>query len=173
MTSRDYRVSRTPLETRVGEFMTPFESLIYAEEGVTLKEANDMIWDHKLNCLPIIDKNQNLLYLVFRKDYDSHKENPYELLDAHKRYMTGAGINTRDYAERVPALVDTGIDVLCVDSSDGYTEYQRDTIRWVKEKYKGEVMVGGGNVVDKDAFMYLVESGADFVKVGIEEVPSA
>jgi IMP dehydrogenase len=167
VTSRDYRVSRTPLETRVGEFMTPFESLIYAEEGVTLKEANDMIWDHKLNCLPIIDKNQNLLYLVFRKDYDSHKENPYELLDAHKRYMTGAGINTRDYAERVPALVDTGIDVLCVDSSDGYTEYQRDTIRWVKEKYKGEVMVGGGNVVDKDAFMYLVESGADFVKVGI------
>ena len=167
VTSRDYRISRTPLETRVGEFMTPFESLIYAEEGVTLKEANDMIWDHKLNCLPIIDKNQNLLYLVFRKDYDSHKENPYELLDAHKRYMTGAGINTRDYAERVPALVDTGIDVLCVDSSDGYTEYQRDTIRWVKEKYKGEVMVGGGNVVDKDAFMYLVESGADFVKVGI------
>ena len=167
VTSRDYRVSRTPLDTKIKIFMTPFESLIYAEEGITLKEANDMIWDHKLNCLPVIDKNQNLLYLVFRKDYDSHKENPYELLDSHKRLMTGAGINTRDYMDRVPALVDAGADVLCVDSSDGYTEFQRDTIKWIKEKYKGEVKVGGGNVVDRDAFMYLVESGADFVKVGI------
>ena len=114
-----------------------------------------MIWDHKLNCLPIIDKNQNLLYLVFRKDYDAHKENPYELLDSHKRLMTGAGINTRDYMDRVPALLDAGVDVLCVDSSDGYTEWQRDTIQWIKKKYNGEVKVGGGNVVDRDAFMYL------------------
>lgn len=132
VTSRDYRISRTPPETKVKEFMTPFESLIYGEEGITLKEANDMIWDHKLNCLPIIDKNQNLLYLVFRKDYDAHKENPYELLDSHKRLMTGAGINTRDYMDRVPALLDAGVDVLCVDSSDGYTEWQRDTIQWIK-----------------------------------------
>src|SRR5690606_28083858 len=167
VTSRDYRISRTPPETKVKEFMTPFESLIYGEEGITLKEANDMIWDHKLNCLPIIDKNQNLLYLVFRKDYDAHKENPYELLDSHKRLMTGAGINTRDYMDRVPALLDAGVDVLCVDSSDGYTEWQRDTIQWIKKKYNGEVKVGGGNVVDRDACMYLVESGADFVKVGI------
>ena len=165
--SRDYRVSRTPLDTKIKEFMTAFESLIYGEEGITLKEANDMIWNHKLNCLPIIDKNQNLMYLVFRKDYDAHKENPYELLDSHKRLMTGAGINTRDYMDRVPALIDAGVDVLCVDSSDGYTEWQRDTIQWIKQKYNGEVKVGGGNVVDRDAFMYLVESGADFVKVGI------
>ncbi len=167
VTSRDYRVSRTPFNTKIKEFMTPFSSLIYAEEGITLKEANDMIWDHKLNCLPVIDKNQNLVYMVFRKDYDSHKENPYELLDVNKRLITGAGINTRDYMERVPALVDAGADILCVDSSDGYTEYQNDTIRWIKEKYKGEVKVGGGNVVDKEGFMYLVEAGADFVKVGI------
>ncbi len=167
VTSRDYRVSRTPVETKVKDFMTPFSSLIYAEEGITLKEANDMIWDHKLNCLPVIDKNQNLVYMVFRKDYDSHKENPYELLDANKRLVTGAGINTRDYMDRVPALVDAGADILCVDSSDGYTEFQRDTITWIKEKYNGEVKVGGGNVVDREGFMYLVEAGADFVKVGI------
>jgi len=167
VTSRDYRVSRTPVDTKIREFMTPFESLIYAYEGITLKEANDMIWDHKLNCLPVIDKNQNLVYLVFRKDYDSHKENPYELLDADKRLMTGAGINTRDYMDRVPALVDAGADILCVDSSDGYTEFQRDTIQWIKKKYGGEVKVGGGNVVDREGFLYLVESGADFVKVGI------
>lgn len=167
VTSRDYRISRMSTDVKVKEFMTPFKDLIYAEEGITLKEANDMIWDHKLNCLPVIDKNQNLLYLVFRKDYDSHKENPLELLDSHKRYMTGAGINTRDYMDRVPALVNAGADVLCVDSSDGFTEYQKETIEWIKKKYNDEVKVGGGNVVDKEGFLFLVEAGADFVKVGI------
>ncbi len=167
VTSRDYRLSRTPLDKKVKEFMTPFSSLIYGYEGITLSEANDMIWDHKLNCLPIVDKDHNLLYLVFRKDYDSHKENPLELLDSQKRLVVGAGINTRDYMDRVPALVDAGVDVLCVDSSDGYTEWQKETIQWIKEKYNGEVKVGGGNVVDREGFLYLVEAGADFVKVGI------
>lgn len=167
VTSRDYRLSRTPPDKKVKEFMTPFSSLIYGEEGITLKEANDMIWDHKLNCLPIIDKNQNLMYLVFRKDYDSHKENPLELLDKNKRLLVGAGINTRDYKERVPALAEAGADILCVDSSDGYTEYQGETIEWIKKEYNGAVKVGGGNVVDREGFMYLVEAGADFVKVGI------
>ncbi len=167
VTSRDYRISRTPLDRRISEFMTPFSSLIYAEEGISLKEANDMIWDHKLNCLPIIDKNQNLVYMVFRKDYDSHKENPNELLDSNKRIITGAGINTRDYTERVPALVEAGADILCVDSSDGYTEYQRETIEWIKSEYNDAVKVGGGNVVDKEGFRYLAEAGADFVKVGV------
>ncbi len=167
VTSRDYRVSRMSPDMKIHEFMTPFESLIYAKEGITLKEANDMIWDHKLNCLPVVDENQNLLYMVFRKDYDSHKENPAEVLDSHKRLMTGAGINTRDYKERVPELVNAGADILCVDSSDGYTEFQKETIEWVKNQYNGEIKVGGGNVVDEEAFMYLVEAGADFVKVGI------
>lgn len=167
VTSRDYRISRTPLDRRISDFMTPFSSLIYAEEGISLKEANDMIWDHKLNCLPIIDKNQNLVYMVFRKDYDSHKENPNELLDANKRIITGAGINTRDYTERVPALVEAGADILCVDSSDGYTEYQKETIEWIKSEYNGAVKVGGGNIVDREGFRYLAEAGADFVKVGV------
>jgi IMP dehydrogenase len=147
--------------------MTPFSSLIYAEEGISLKEANDMIWDHKLNSLPIINKKQNLVYFVFRKDYDSHKENPNELLDSSKRLVTGAGINTKDYRDRVPALVEAGADILCIDSSDGYTEYQKETLEWIKKEYNGAVKVGGGNVVDREGFLYLVEAGADFVKVGI------
>lgn len=167
VTSRDYRVSRTALDKKISEFMTPFTSLIYGEEGISLKEANDMIWDHKLNCLPIIDKQQNLVYMVFRKDYDSHKENPFEMLDSSKRLITGAGINTRDYKERVPALVEAGADILCIDSSDGYTEYQKDTLQWIKNEYNGAVKVGGGNVVDKEGFRYLAEAGADFVKVGV------
>lgn len=167
VTSRDYRVSRMSPETKVSEFMTPFEKLIFAKEGTSLKEANDIIWDNKLNSLPIIDDNQRLCYFVFRKDYDSHKQNPSELLDAEKRYVVGAGINTRDYAERVPALIEAGADVLCIDSSEGFSEWQKLTIAWIREHYGESVKVGAGNVVDADGFRFLAECGADFVKVGI------
>ena len=167
VTSRDYRVSRMPRETKVSEFMTPFEKLIYAYEGVTLKEANDIIWDNKLNSLPIIDKEGRLCCFVFRKDYDSHKENPLELLDSEKRYMVGAGINTRDYAERVPALVEAGADVLCIDSSEGFSEWQLRTLSWIREHYGDTVKVGAGNVVDREGFKFLAKAGADFIKIGI------
>jgi len=167
VTSRDYRVSRMDPSTKVAEFMTPFESLIYAKEGITLKEANNIIWDHKLNSLPVIDENQRLLYMVFRKDYDSHKENPLELLDASKRYVVGAGINTRDYEKRIPALVEAGADVLCIDSSEGFSEWQKRTLDWTRAKYGDSVKIGAGNVVDREGFLFLAEAGADFVKVGI------
>ncbi|RKN71245.1 IMP dehydrogenase [Paenibacillus ginsengarvi] len=166
VTSRDYRISRDPQDKLVGQFMTPFSSLIYGKSGSTLSEANDLIWEHKLNCLPIVGAEQNLEYLVFRKDYDAHKENPYELLDGNKSYIVGAGINTKDYAERVPALVAAGVDVLVIDSSDGYTEWQRETIEYVKTNFP-KAKIGAGNVVDREGFLYLVESGADFIKVGI------
>ena len=167
VTSRDYRVSRMSRDVPVREFMTPFEKLIVADESTTLKQANDIIWDNKLNSLPIIDKNGNLKYFVFRKDYDAHKDNPNELLDAHKRYMVGAGINTRDYETRVPALVEAGADVLCIDSSEGFSEWQARTIAFIREKYGDTVKVGAGNVVDRDGFLFLAEAGADFIKVGI------
>ncbi|MBQ7580052.1 MAG: IMP dehydrogenase, partial [Clostridia bacterium] len=167
VTSRDYRVSRMSADEKVSSFMTPFEKLIVAKEGITLGEANDIIWDHKLNSLPIIDNNKKLCYLVFRKDYDSHKQNPNELLDDHKRYVVGAGINTRDYAERVPALIDAGADVLCIDSSEGFSEWQKLTIAWIRSNYGDKVKVGAGNVVDADGFRFLAECGADFIKVGI------
>ncbi len=167
VTSRDYRVSRDNPDKKVKEFMTPFENLITAKDGISLGEANDIIWDHKLNTLPVVDDHQNLKYFVFRKDYDSHKKNPNELLDEQKRLIVGAGINTRDYAERVPALIEAGVDVLCLDSSDGFSEYQKETIAHIKSKFGKHVLVGAGNVVDKDGFLYLAEAGADFVKVGI------
>jgi len=167
VTSRDYRVSRMSLDTKVSDIMTPFSSLVYANEGITLSEANDMLWDHKLNALPIIDKNQRLVYFVFRKDYDSHKANPNELLDAGKRYVVGAGVNTRDYQERIPALVEAGADVLCIDSSEGFSEWQKDTLDFVRNKYGNDVKIGAGNVVDREGFLFLADAGADFVKVGI------
>lgn len=167
ISSRDYRVSRMGVDTPVSEFMTPLEKLVTAPEGTSLKEANDIIWDHKLNSLPIVDKDGNLMYFVFRKDYSEHKANPNEILDSQKRYIVGAGINTRDYEQRVPALVDAGVDVLCLDSSDGYSHRQKKAIDFIREKYGDSVKVGAGNVVDRDGFLFLAEAGADFVKVGI------
>ena len=147
--------------------MTPYENLIMASADTSLKEANDIIWDHKLNALPLVDENQRLKYFVFRKDYSSHKENANELLDAQKRYVVGAGINTRDYEERVPALVEAGADVLCIDSSEGFSEWQKRTIDFIRAKYGDTVKVGAGNVVDREGFLFLAKAGADFVKVGI------
>ena len=167
VTSRDYRVSRMSMEEKVSSFMTPFENLIYADENTTLREANDIIWEHKLNCLPLIDSEGRLKYMVFRKDYDSHKKNENELIDDSKRYMVGAGINTRDYAERIPALIQAGADVLCIDSSEGFSEWQKITLSYVREKYGETVKIGAGNVVDRDGFLFLAKAGADFVKVGI------
>ena len=167
VTGRDYRVSRMNPTDKVSTFMTPRERLVTAPAQTTLKEANDIIWDHKLNALPVVDKDDHLMYFVFRKDYSSHKENPLELLDDEKRYLVGAGINTRDYAQRIPALLAAGVDCLCIDSSEGYTCWQSKTIAWVREHYGDSVKIGAGNVVDRDGFLFLAKAGADFIKVGI------
>lgn len=167
VTSRDYRVSRMALDTKVKDFMTPFEDLICGNKDTTLKEANNMIWEHKLNCLPIIDEEQRLISMVFRKDYNTNKKNENELIDESKRYMVGAGINTRDYAERIPALLQAGVDVLCIDSSEGFTEWQKIVLEYTRKNYGNTVKIGAGNIVDKEGFRFLAEAGADFVKVGI------
>ena len=167
VTSRDYRISRMDGTEYVRDFMTPIDRLVTAPSGTSLKEANDIIWEHKLNCLPVVDDKGRLMHMVFRKDYDSHKANPLELLDPHKKYIVGAGINSRDYEERIPALIDAGADVLCIDSSEGYTAWQKNTLSWVRERYGDDVKIGAGNVVDGDGFRFLADSGADFVKVGI------
>ena len=167
VTSRDYRVSRMSPDEKISTFMTPFDKLITAPEGTTLKEANDILWEHKLNSLPIVNDDGRLVAFVFRKDYEQHKENPLELLDSHKRYVVGAGINTRDYEERVPALVEAGVDILCIDSSEGYAEWQSRVIKFIREKYGDTVKVGAGNIVDREGFRFLAEAGADFIKIGI------
>ena len=167
VTDKDYRISRDNIDDSIGKFMTKKEDLVIGREGITLSEANDLIWERKISCLPILDKEDNLKYLVFRKDYDDHKNNSNSLLDEEKRYIVGAGINTRDYRERIPALIDAGCDVLCIDSSDGYSIWQKETIAFVREKYGESVKIGAGNVVDKEGFRYLADAGADFIKVGV------
>jgi len=167
ITSRDYRVSRDGNDKLVKDIMTPFKKLVIAYEGITLSEANNVIWDNKINCLPILDNNNKLKFMIFRKDYDEHKENPLALVDYDKKFMVGAAINTRDYKERIPALFSAGVDIFCIDSSDGYSEWQKDVIEFAKDKYGDKIKIGAGNVVDEEAFVYLANAGADFVKVGI------
>ena len=167
VTDKDYRISRDNLEDPIEKFMTPKDKVISVKEGITLSEANDVIWEHKKACLPILTEEGNLKFLVFRRDYEERKNNPNSLLDENKRYIVGAGINTRDYEERIPALVNAGVDMICMDSSDGYSIWQKKTIEFVREKYGDAVKIGAGNVVDRDGFMYLAEAGADFIKVGV------
>lgn len=167
LTSRDFHPVKTPVNELVKDYMTPVKDLIVSPTGTTLREANDKIWKHKLNCLPIVDSDGKLNSFVFRKDYDSHKLNPNELLDNHKKFLVGAGINTKDYKERVPALLEAGVDILCIDSSDGYTEWQAETIQYIKQTFGEQVKVGAGNIIDKDGFNFLADAGADFIKVGI------
>ncbi len=167
ITSKDYRLTRDSLDKKVKDIMTPISKIIYATVGLTLSEANDIIWENKINCLPVLEKDGHLNSLVFRKDYEQHKENPLSLLDKDKSYIVGAGVNTRDYEERIPALVEAGVDILCLDSSDGFSVWQKEVIEWTHKKYNGKVRIGAGNVVSQEAFYYLADAGADFIKIGI------
>lgn len=167
ITERDFRVDHVPLDAKVSEYMTPFKDLITGQDGISLSDANDLIWKYKVNQLPVIGKDGHLVSLVFRKDFDSAAVHPNELHDSKHRYIVGAGINTRDYMERVPALLKAGVDVLCLDSSEGYSEWQARALHDIHDTFGKDVKVGAGNVVDRDGFMFLAENGADFVKIGI------
>ena len=168
LTDKDYWEYEDNLDRPVSEYMTAREDVVLARSGISLHDANVLLRKRKKECLPILDSEDRLQSLVFKKDYVDHMNNPNELLDAQKRLAVGAGINTHDYKERVPALVDAGVDVLCLDASDGYSEFQKEAALWIRERYGSGVVVGGGNVVDGDAFRYLAgEARLDFVKVGI------
>ena len=167
VTERDYRLSRMSLDEKVADFMTPREKLVVAPADTTLKVANDIIWDHKLNSLPIVDADDHLVALVFRKDYDSHKSNPNEMLDSHKRYMVGAGINTRDYAKGIGR----GQATATIEVAKARDEYFRETGVYVP------ICSDGGIVYDHHISLALA-MGADFVMLGryfarFDESPSA
>ena len=168
ITDKDFWVYEDDLSRTVGEHMTQFTDVIHGEEGISLREANELLHRHKKDCLPVVDKQGHLSALVFKKDYEDHRRHPNELLDASKRLCVGAAINTHDFRERVPALLAAGADALCFDSSDGFTEYQMEGIQWIRDNYGDDVVIGGGNVVSAEGFDYLVQGpGVDFIKVGI------
>jgi len=168
ITDKDFWEFEDDLSSLVGLYMTPKEKVIYGEVGISLKSANQLLHKHKKQALPILEKDGSLNSIVFKKDYDAHKDNPLELLDQEKRLVAAAGVNTHDYKDRLPALVNAGVDVVSFDSSDGFSEFQRDAALWAREKYGDTIVIGGGNIVSSEGFRYLVEEAkVDFVKVGI------
>ena len=167
ITERDFRIGHCKLSEKVSDYMTPLKSMVIGDEGITLEQANNLIWENKVNQLPVVDKSGKLRYMVFRKDAASHEEHPLELLDSKKRYIVGAGINTRDYMDRVPALIRSGVDIMTLDSSEGFTEWQRRALQDIHKNFGADVRVGAGNVVDAEGFRFLADAGADFVKIGI------
>jgi IMP dehydrogenase len=168
ITDKDFWEFEDDLNAPVSRFMTAKENVVFGRTGISLHEANRLLRMRKKECLPILDKKACLQSLVFKKDYVDHIKNPYEMLDEKKRLAVGCGINTHDFKQRVPALMEAGADVLCFDSSDGFTEFQRDAALWVRGRYGDGVVIGGGNIVDAAGFAYLAkEAKVDFVKVGI------
>jgi IMP dehydrogenase len=163
----DFHPRRHDLNDSVESRMRPAAGVVTAPPTISLSEANTLIWDHRLDVLPIVDDAGLLRSIVLRRDYELHKRFRNESIDSEKRFRVGAGVNTHDYRERIPALVEAGADLLCIDSSDGYSVWQADTLRFVRAQYGDSVRIGAGNVVDARAFRYLAEAGADFVKVGI------
>ncbi len=167
ITDKDFWEDEDNLCDSIKTHMTPKEKVITGESGISLKQANLLLYKYKKDCLPILEKN-HLKYLVFTKDYIDHKNHPNEILDNEKRLIVGAAINTHDYKDRVPALIEKGVDVLCFDSSDGFTEYQKEAALWIRKKYGDQIILGGGNVVTAEGFLYLAkEAKLDFIKVGI------
>jgi IMP dehydrogenase len=168
ITDKDFWEFEDDLTSIVQGYMTPREKVFHGTVGITLKEANHLLYKHKKEALPILEADGRLNSLVFKKDYVDHINNPLELLDGRKRLVAAAGVNTHDYRERLPALVEAGVDVVSFDSSDGFSEFQRDAALWAREKYGDAIVIGGGNVVSAEGFDYLVkEAKLDFVKVGI------
>jgi IMP dehydrogenase len=167
ISTQDFHPRRHDLNDSVESRMRPAAGLVTASPTVSLSEANTLIWDHRLDVLPVIGLDGRLESIVLRSDYELHKRFHNESIDDKKRFRVGAGVNTRDYRERIPALVEAGADLLCLDSSDGFSVWQHDALRYVRDSYGDRVHIGAGNVVDGRAFRYLAEAGADFVKVGI------
>jgi IMP dehydrogenase len=166
ISTSDFHPKRHPMDDTVESRMRHASDLVTADPSISLSDANTLIWDHHLDVLPIVRRDGSLESIVTRRDYELHKTFHNESIDAEKRFQVGAGVNTHDYEERIPALVAEGADVLCIDSSDGFSVWQAKVLAFAKE-VAPETPIGAGNVVDGRAFRYLAEAGADFVKVGI------
>lgn len=140
--------------------------ICYGETGITLQQANSIIMKNRRKYMPIVNKDGTLKYMVFRKDAQAHKDFPNATVDSNKRYLAGAAVDTHDYAERAPALAEVGADALFIDSSDGFSEYQKKCIEFIKTNFP-ETPVIAGNIVSGEAFDYLAELDIDGIKVGM------
>ncbi|MBF0298688.1 MAG: IMP dehydrogenase [Oligoflexia bacterium] len=151
---------------RVCERMIGREKLKIGMNITSLHEAKNIILECHQNVLPIVDREFKLKFLVFRKDINNHLNYPLEVTDSFSRPLVGAAINTHDYSERAKELISAGVDVLTIDSSDGHSFYQKDTLEWLTKNFP-HIPVIAGNVVTYEGFNYLVNAGAKAIKVGM------
>ncbi len=168
LTDKDYSM-RHHAGVKVADRMIPLDKLTAPYENDIdgdLKRANEILEESHHGAIPIIDRSGRLKCVVFRKDIEQHRENPLELIDDKKRYKVGAAINTRDYRRRVPALLDAGADILVIDASQGFSDYQEETMRYMRKNFQ-DVPFIGGNVVTEEGFDFLVQNGAYGVKIGM------
>jgi len=165
ITRRDYD-ARAHADLPAKDRMVGRDQLDVGINLTNLEQANALLIEGHRAVLPVVDEQDRLLYLVFRKDIEDHLDNPDQVVDARKRLVAVAAINTHDYKERVAALVEAGVDVVSVDSSDGYSSYQSDAIQWIRATYE-DLPVIGGNVITEEGFDFLVQAGAGAVKVGM------
>ncbi len=150
----------------VSERMIPRSGLDVGVEVTDLPTAHHLLVAGHQAVLPIVDREDRLLFLVFRKDIQDHLDNPAQVVDEAGRLLCLAAINTLDYADRVPALVEAGADALVIDSSDGYSVFQAETLEWIAARWP-DLPVMGGNVINAEGFHFLVKHGARAVKVGM------
>jgi IMP dehydrogenase len=163
ITDKDFDV-RYDRDCRVGERMrTDIQAGVELED---LKTANQLMIKYGRGFLPIVSSEGTLLSVVFKKDLDKHIRHPHATIDKRKRLCVGAAVSTHpEDRERLQALVEHHVDAIVIDASDGYTEYQQAMLEWIKSRY--DLPVIAGNIVTADGFRYLVESGADGVKIGM------
>ncbi len=161
----DYDIS-LHADCLIKERMIDKENIEVGTNITDLMKANKLLLESHKSILPVIDEDGRLLSMVFRKDINDQLNFPLEIHDKKKRLISVAAVNTHDYKDRVTALAREEVDVIAIDSSDGHTQYQKDTIKWINKHYPN-IPVIGGNVITKTGFRFLVEAGAKAVKVGM------
>ena len=164
LTNRDLRFE-TRLNLKVSEVMTK-ERLITAPLGTTLDRAKNILQKYKIEKLLIVDKNFELRGLITIKDIEKKIKYPNACKDKHGRLRVGGAVGVGDYAERTPALIKAGIDVVVVDTAHGHSQGVLDAVKAIKKKYP-EIDLVAGNIATAEAARDLIKAGADAVKVGI------
>ncbi|MEM5809265.1 MAG: IMP dehydrogenase, partial [Candidatus Aenigmatarchaeota archaeon] len=167
LTNRDLRfIKPTDYDKPVSLFMTS-ENLVVAQERVTLEEATEILQRHKVEKLPIVDKEGRLVGLITIKDITKRKKYPNACKDEFGRLRVGAAVGTGpDTMERVSALVSVGVDVIAVDTAHGHSKRVIETVEKIKSHYS-DLQVIAGNVATKEATLDLIRAGADAIKVGV------
>ena len=165
VTNRDLRFERN-LSRAIDEVMT-CENLVTTNQSTDLQQAADILQNHKIEKLPVVDKDGKLVGLVTYKDITKAKDKPFACKDKLGRLRVAAGIGvTGDSLDRAAALVDAGVDAIVIDTAHGHSKYVIDVLKQVKAKFP-QIDVVVGNIATGEAAKYLVDAGADGVKVGI------